>query len=207
MALLSPQTGSIIESPGGNDRTGTAISTNIVIKVGPNAVGAVQEMSISENRTITSIDEIGTDGHIDSVPTKSTDISGTCKRIRYDRLRITEAFSRGFVHVASQRIPFDIVIIDKWNGDGANSIITTIKNVWIEKLDVSYNSENWIIADNMSWKAESISSVINGQNPAAQGGERNLQLQVDAIEQQTDTGKRRGSLDAPGLLQAIFSNF
>ena len=207
MVLLTPQTGSIIESPTGQDRTGTGISTNIVIKVGPNAVGAIQDMTINENRTITMIDEVGTDGHIDSVPTKSTDISGTCKRIRFDRLRIAEAFSRGFVHVASQRIPFDIVVIDKWNGDGANAIVTTIKNVWIERLDVTYNAENWIISENMSWKAEAISSVINGQNQAAQGGERNLQLQIDSIEQQTDIGKRRGSLDAPGLLQAIFANF
>ena len=71
-------TGSILVNPQtGNDRTGTAISTNILIKVGPLAVGAVQQMTVSEDRRVAMVDELGTDGHIDSVPNQSTNISGT----------------------------------------------------------------------------------------------------------------------------------
>jgi len=208
MALLTPQTGSIIENPNGSNRTGTALSTNIVIRVGPNAVGAVQSLSVTEERSIIMIDEVGTDGHIDSAPQRSTNITGSCNRIRFDRLRVSEAFSRGFLHAHAQRIPFDIDIYDKWNGDGNSMIVTTIKNVWISNISYDYRSENFIIADTMQWQAEAISSSINGAS-AAVGGARNLVLQTDTlgIEQQADRGQRRGSLDAPGLINAVFANF
>jgi hypothetical protein len=204
MVLLTPQTGSILEGPNGQDRTGTAISTNIVIQVNNTPVGAVQTLSIREQRTITMIDEVGTDGHIDSVPTKSTDISGECRRTRYDLLRVGPAFSRDFFHVASQRIPFDIVIIDKWNGDGSNAIITTVKNVWIQSIGYAYQADNWLIIDDMSWVAEAISSTLNG-GLAATSGPRGFALQNDPNEQNTDQGMNRGSLSAPGLISEFFS--
>ena len=205
MALLGLQTGSVIEN-NGRDATFTGISTNIVIKVGAYAVGAIQSISITEQRNITMVDEVGTDGHIDSVPTKSTDISGSCRRIRFDRLRISEAFGRDFLHVKSQRIPFDIDIYDNWNGNGNNAIITTIKNVWIEQIQYEYAAENWIIADNMNWKAETIYSTLNG-GPAATGGVIGSQiLQLNATEQSADIGSLRGSLAVPGLITDFFSN-
>src|SRR5580692_4449375 len=114
-----PQTGSILNlgDAFGTNTTDTAISTNILIAVrtptGYQPVGAVQSMAISEKRSIKMIDEVGTDGHIDSVPNQSTNITGTCQRIRFDRLRVAEAFSRGFIHAASQVYPFDIVVMDK----------------------------------------------------------------------------------------------
>jgi hypothetical protein len=205
LATGYPYTGSIIEGPNGQDRTGTAISTNIVIQVNNTAVGAIQTLSVREQRTITMIDEVGTDGHIDSVPTKSTDISGECRRIRYDLLRVGPAFSRDFFHVASQRIPFDIVIQDRWNGDGSNAIITTIKNVWIQSIGYAYNADNWLIIDDMSWVAEDIFSTLNG-GLAATSGPRGFTLQQDTIEQATDQGSFRGSLSAPGLINEFFSN-
>lgn len=209
MALISSQTGSILENPNGSNRTGTALSTFIVLRVGPNPVGAVQSIEINEERQVTPIDEVGTDGHIDSAPTRSTNISGTCRRIRYDRLRIAEAFSRGFLHAKSQRIPFNIDIFDKWNGDNENMIVTTIKNVWITNISYSYAANDWIITDNMSWMAEDISSTIQGTGNAATGGARGLILQTDTagIEQQTDRGQRRGALDAPGLINSVFGGF
>lgn len=211
MAILTPQTQSIIEGPGGSNRTGTQISPMIVLRVGPNPVGAVQSMTINETRNVQAIDEVGTDGHIDSAPTKSTDISGSCRRVRYDRLRISEAFSRGFVHVKSQRIPFDIDIYDKWNGDNENMIVTTIKNVWITGINYTYSADNWIVIDDMNWMAEDISSSLGGDGVrvAATGGARGLILQTDTagIEAQTDRGQRRGALDAADLINAAFSNF
>lgn len=210
MAILTPQTGSIIENLNGSNRTGTAISPMVVIRVGINPIGAIQELSITERRTVNTVDEVGTDGHIDSVPTKSTDISGSCRRVRYDRLRIAEAFSRGFVHAKSQRVPFDIDIYDKWNGDNENMIVTTIKNVWITDLSYKFSADNWIVVDDMNWVAEDISSSLagDGVRNAATGGARGLILQTDTagIEGQTDRGQRRGALDAPGLINSIFGS-
>ena len=84
-------------------------------------------------------------------------------------------------------------------------IVTTIKNVWITGIDYAYAADNFLITDNMSWMAEDISSTIQGAN-AATGGARGLILQTDSdgIEQQTDRGLRRGALDAPGLINAVF---
>ena len=96
---VAPNTNSIITADGGLNRTGTAVSTNIIIEVDGNEVGAIQRMSFREEREVTAIDEVGTDGHIDSVPSRSTNISGSCERIRFDNLRVAPAFSRGFIHV------------------------------------------------------------------------------------------------------------
>jgi hypothetical protein len=202
-------TGSTLAYTSGNNKTSTSLSTNIIIMVGNSAVGAVQTLNISEKRVIKQIDEIGTDGHVDSIPHGSTNITGTCTRIRFDRLRIAEAFSRGFIHAASQAYPFDIVIIDKQSGRSENQISTVIKNVWINSLDVAYSASEWVITDNMGWEAETIYSHLNnGSNPVAIGGERGITHatitsgNIVNIEQAVDTGAngRRGSLDAGGLI-------
>jgi hypothetical protein len=206
MAILTPKTGSIIDGINGRDRTGTSLSTSIVIKVGSTPVGAIQSINITETRPLVMIDELGTDGHIDSTPKAATDIAGTCTRIRYDRLRMSEAFSRGYLHVSSQRIPFDIDIYDTSNGDGSSAIITTVRNVWIASIGYQLEAGNFIITDTMSFQAESIYSTLNGGN-AAVGGERGSNiLQINSIERQTDVGQRRGALDAPGLITDYFSN-
>lgn len=205
----APNTNSTLSFPGGQNKTSTAISTNIIITVrnsnGVNIpVGAVQSMAIDETRSIKMIDEVGTDGHIDSVPNQSTNIKGTCQRVRFDRLRVAEAFSRGFVHVASQAYPFDIVIFDKQKLATGLQISTVIKNVWIAGISYTYQVSDWVITDNMTWEAEQIFSILNNgsSTPVAQGGELGLAFSNIPIERQTDTGTngRRGSLDAPGLI-------
>lgn len=208
------------------NKTSTAISTNIIIMVNNTAVGAIQSMAISEKRGIKMIDEVGTDGHIDSVPNVSTNITGTCQRVRFDRLRIAEAFSRGFVHVASQVYPFDIVILDKQKRAQGSQISTVIKNVWISGIDYTYQANDWVITDSMTWEAETIFSVLGGGSspfgsggtPVAQGGERGDVQHVinfgytngdtSNIEQLVDTGSggRRGSLDAAGLIDIVGSS-
>lgn len=187
--------------------TKTSLSTMIIIKVGDNAVGAIQKLSVDESREIRMIDEVGTDGHIDSAPVKSSDIKGSCERIRFDRMRMSEAFSRGFLHVKSQRVPFDIQIIDTMGGDEQSgiAIVTIIENVWITGISYSYDAGNWIITDSMQWQAESIRSYMSGnsQTSAAQQGTRTLSnVPWDVYEIAADVGMRRGAMDAPDILNA-----
>jgi len=204
--MAYPRTGSLLTSSKGNNNTGVALSTQILIKVGDVAVGAIQSLSITEARNISMVNELGTDGSIDSAPTGSTVISGSCTRIRFDRLRATEAFGRDFLHIHSQRIPFDISIFDFWQGDGADVITTTIKNVWIDNITYSYSQDNWIITDTFQWKAETMYSTLNG-GPAATGGARGgAILSLNAIERAADIGQRRGSMDASGLINDYFLN-
>lgn len=207
-------TNSTLSMPDGTNKTSVALSTQIIILVGNTPVGAVQELSVNESRPIAKIREIGSDGFIDSAPHDSTDIKGTCRRVRFDRLRITEAFSRGFLHASAQAYPFDIVILDKQKQDVSTQISTVIKNVWISGLSYSYQAQDWVITDTMNWEAESIFSILNGGsspiaggNPAAVGGELGIRhatvnMAVANIEQVVDTGSlgRRGSMDNAGLI-------
>jgi hypothetical protein len=194
-------------SSDGQNKTFTSVSTNIIIKVGANPVGAITSLSINENRPIAMIDEVGTDGHIDSVPKSATNITGDCKRTRFDNLRIAAAFSRGFIHVASQRVPFDIHIIDTFAGSDPGSMLTTvIKSVWISKINYTYSASDFIIVEDMSWEAERIYSTIGSGNAVTTvAGGRNLILPgtPNEFERQTDRGGRIGSLDASGLLLEI----
>lgn len=215
-----PQTGSLLNL-GDNfatNTTNTAISTNILLAVrtpsGYQPIGAVQSMAISEKRAIKMIDEVGTDGHIDSVPNQSTNITGTCQRVRFQKLRVAEAFDRGFLHVAAQAYPFDIVIFDKQKFQVNAQVTTIIKNVWISGIDYTYQVSDWVITDSMTWEAEQIYSMVNG-GPAAVGGQDNLYKPFGGasnptwIESQTDMGAggRRGSLDAAGLIDLGSSQY
>lgn len=204
--VLQKNTPSTIEAPGGQNKTSVSLSTNIIIYVNGKAVGAVQSLKIGEKRSVKMIDELGTDGHIDSAPTKSADVSGSCDRVRFDRLRIAEAFGRGFVHVKSQRYPFDIKIIDKSKADESNWVTTTIKNVWITGIDYTYSADNWIITDNMTWEAETIYSVIGNGDPVAKGGEIGQQYYINRAEQASDKGIRRGAMDVSGLIDLLTSD-
>lgn len=204
--VLQKNTPSTIEAPGGQNKTSVSLSTNIIIYVNGKAVGAVQSLKIGEKRSVKMIDELGTDGHIDSAPTKSADVSGSCDRVRFDRLRIAEAFGRGFVHVKSQRYPFDIKIIDKSKADESNWVTTTIKNVWILGIDYTYSADNWIITDSMTWEAETIYSVIGNGDPVAKGGEIGQQYYINRAEQASDKGIRRGAMDVSGLIDLLTSD-
>lgn len=192
----------------GNNRTATHLSTNIIIKAGPYVVGAVQKLDITEGRSVKMIDEVGTDGHIDSAPIKSTDIKGSCERIRFDRQRIAEAFARPYVHTHAQRIPFDIEIHDIFaDSDINNAIVTVIKNIWITEIRYSYTSDNWVISDSMTFEAEGISSILANKNVVtgvANGQEGNIVL--NQFEQEADRGVFRGALDAAGVLNAFISD-
>lgn len=194
-----PNTGSTLYS----NRTGVSLSTQVIIYADGIPVGAVTKLSVTESRGIQMIHEVGTDGNIDSAPNSPVKISGNCTRTRFDRMRIAEAFRRGFIHVQSQRVPFDIQIFDRWNGDGNNQIITTIHNVWINNISYDYGSDNYIMVDTMGWEAETIFSTLANGN-AATGGERGVPIFIDPYEREADRGGRRGALDAPGLLVASF---
>ena len=206
MPTLQPlNTGSLINSAQGNDTTRTALSTFIVVKVGGIPVGALQTLSIQQVRQITPIDEIGTDGSIDSSPIQSTRITGSVKRLRYDLAYLTTAFSRDYLNIAAARIPFDIDIFDNWNGSGSSSVITTLKNVWFNQLSVSFTKDNWLITEDANFMAEQIYSSQNGNPASLFLGARGTPTQQNSIELATDTGAYRGSLNIGGLIDDFFT--
>ena len=192
-------------------RTATHLSTNIYIAVNGIQVGAVQTLKVSEERGLKMIDEVGTDGHIDSAPNVSTKISGSCNRVRFDGQRIAEAFMRGFVHVHAQRIPFDITIHDNFQGSDDDSIVvTTIRNVWLSNISYTYQVSDFVIIEDMTWQAEAIETWRAGSpGVSIVGNKNNRGIPMEGasapnpFEQSADAGEYRGALDAPGLLDAF----
>lgn len=189
-------------SSGNNNTTSVDLSTNIIIKVGNVRVGAIKTISVNETREIAMITELGHDGVIDSVPKSHTMISGRITRIRFDKLRLFEAFGRGFVHLKSQRYPFDIEIIDRNENDDSNKIITTVKNVWFSSLNYTLSDSDWIIAEDSDYKAETIFSTKNGGNVAT-GGKINVPYYTNIVERVVDSGDIRGSMSAGDLINLL----
>lgn len=206
--MATRNTGTSLTDSAGNNATFTHLSTNIIVKVNGQSVGAIKSLDINESRSIALIAEVGTDGIIDSTPNRSTEISGSCSRTRFARMRIAEAFQQGFVHVHAQRIPFDIEIQDIFaDPDPGNAIITTLKNVWIQEIRTKYNAEDFVIVDDMTWKCERIYSVLNNKNVvSATASGRNVPIIIDQFSAQADRGLYSGSLDAAGLLNAFISD-
>jgi hypothetical protein len=213
--MVSPlKTGSTLEFPSSSgtsttningNKTSTALATNIIIKVDEVPVGAVQTLQIQETRGIRMIDEVGTDGHIDSAPNTSTKITGTCTRIRFDRLRIAAAFNRSFMHASSQIYPFDIHIIDTQKRNKDSYITTVIRNVWINNISYTYDASNWIITDSMGFEAETIFSMISGNKSSVldQSERSDLTARSDLwwkYEVDADTGVKRGTMDVSGII-------
>lgn len=103
-----PDSGSLID---GNINTG--LSTQFLVKVGNTAVGAIQQIVVRQNRDMNIWEEIGNDGIIEIHPKGATKIELDVNRVVFDGMRLPEAFSRGFINIQSQRIPFDILLIDR----------------------------------------------------------------------------------------------
>lgn len=198
-----PRTGSNLEST-----IHTSLSTQIVIYVNGEPVGAVQSFGETQQRTIKPITEVGTDGLIELVPSAATRVSLTLRRVAFDGLSITEAFARGFRNIAAQRIPFDIVVVDQFSGTGDDSIVTTYHNCFFERIGKTYSSDDYVIIEEGSVQVEYVYSQRGVDAVALSqgvGGGRQLDgTQIDEVELMADSGQRRGSLDFPGLISAAF---
>lgn len=196
-----PKTGSTLQS-----NISAGLSTQIVVKVGSDTVGALQGLDVRQNRPLTRLVELGLDGTLEIVPTQRTEVTLNVRRIVFDRLRIAEAFERGYVNIKSQRLPFDILVIDQTGGDGDLAITHHYVNCWFQDISTPYSAENYIITETATIWAEDVSSRLGASSNAAQGGARDMKPQIEQIERDADIGGRRGTLDAPGLITAAFSS-
>ena len=124
-------------------------------------------------------------------------------------LSVTEAFSRGWRNITSQRIPFDIVVIDSFAGDDfENAIVTTYHNCWFTSASRTFSSDNYVITENANMDCEFVSTTRGGgplsDSTTQNGRDISASTQRDAVEAAADTGSRRGSLDFPGIINAAY---
>ena len=203
-----PNTGTIFDNPDNGSKTRAALSTQIVVYVEGEPVGAIQSLDETQNRPVKSIQEVGTDGIIEIIPNGAATIQLTVKRVVFDGLSLPEAFSRGYRNIHAQRIPFDIVVIDKFTGDGDNAVVTTYHNCFFKSLSKSYSADQYMITESAGVEAEFMSTTRAGgpvaDSQGVNGGREIPGRQVDSVEQSADTGTRRGPLDFAGLISAAY---
>jgi len=191
-------------------RTRTGLSTQIVIMVNGEPIGAVQQFQITQSRQNKRIAEVGTDGFIEIVPSTQTTVSLTINRIVYDGLSVTQAFGRSFVHLQSQRIPFDIVVVDKFFGDAEEEkMVTVFRNCWFNNIGKSYQSSDYVIQENASVDVETVYTTRNGEpvgNTTGFGQREIPGVDIDqsGAEFAADSGERRGAMDFPGIIRAAY---
>lgn len=192
----------------------TGLSTQIIVKVGTETVGAIQTLTITQARGVERVKEVGLDGVLELVPNNATTYEIAVTRVVFDRLRLPEAFARGFINIKSQLVPFDIEIIDRTNGENDGAITHKLVNCWFTNYRPSYKSDNYIITEDATIYCEDMISTVGGSEAnAAQGGSRGINFQVNERERATDRGSGgsgggggfRGTLDVADLINQTFS--
>jgi len=207
---LYPNTGTLFDG----QRTNSGLSTQIIVKVNNTAVGALQNFTVNQARPLKRINEIGTDGNIEIVPQSSPTYDLNITRIVFDQLRVSEAFSRAFRFIGAQRIPFDIEVFDMQatpvdDPSGSNLVVMTFKNCWFTSMSTPYGVDDYTVLETATIWAET-AFVSNPGIALNENGipdnRRGLIPQVaqEGIENSTNTGNRRGSLDAAGILNSLF---
>lgn len=213
-----PATKTIFDKPGDpiQGSTRSSLSTQIIVYVNDQPVGAIQSFQETQQRTNKKLQEVGTDGIIEIVPQSAANITLTVNRIVFDGLSLPEAFSRGFKNIHAQRMPFDIKVVDKFaGGSDDQKTITTYHNCWFSQLGKSYTVQDYTIQENANIDCEFVSCIRGGVSVAetqGTGGGRQLPFQKDSqtngdgvgIEQVVDTGGRRGGMDFPGIINAAY---
>jgi len=195
----------------------TGLSTQVIIEVNNQPVGAIQSFKPQQQRAISGVAEVGTDGFIEKIPHKATEIKIEIQRVMFDRLRLPAAFARQFVNISAQRVPFDVRLFDKGNvlpdnaeadGDvGASNtgvISHVYKNCWFTNFSTTYSASDYIVMESATISCEFVRS-FQGQNQSViDGGLRGIIPDSSGgnIELLADLG-RRGSLDAAGLNQIL----
>jgi hypothetical protein len=197
-------------------RTASGLSTQIIVKINNHPVGALQNLTVNQNRPLMRVHEIGTDGVIEIVPMAPTTIDLTINRLVFDQLRLPEAFSRGFRFIAAQRMPFDIEIYDVSSSSlpaaGSNApnisgaVVMVYKNCWFQAYSTPYTADNYLITETATVWAET-ANLTAPVTPGIPVNAFGIQAQTDAtgIEDSVNHGKRLGAMDASGLWKSVFS--
>jgi len=95
----------------------THLSTKIHVIVDEKIIGTINTLNVEETRNLV---------------TRQPQYCIKADRIRFDKMRVEEAFSRGVCNVKSQRTPFQIEIHNEFKPGG--KVTTYIENAWVERI-------------------------------------------------------------------------
>ena len=196
-----PSSGSTIDR-----RIRSGLSTQITVFVndangGIEPVGAIQSLTVTENNTLKRIGETRSGRTVEIIPQGPDMITLNVRRMIFDNLRLIHALGRGYTHIRSQRVPFDIAVFDKthtgqvWPQSHAPSLTmmqTWYRRCWFSSLNVDYRAQEYLITENATLECEYIEEI----HPiTSEDNERGLQLNIDHVEQSYDEGLAPGGLD------------
>lgn len=188
--MTFPSSGSLL-----NNKISSGLSTQITVKVGGTTIGAIQQLVINQNRDVHRWQEIGTEGIVEIHPKGAAVINLQVTRVVFDDLRMTEAFSRGFINLQAQRIPFDIQLIDKSGADTySNTIVHVFNNCWFTAYSPTFRADNFIISETATIACEYVTTHRNAMS-AVFGGLRGIGFDYDTVERSTDVNGQRGRLE------------
>lgn len=201
-----PRTGSNVD---GSMKAGLSTHILIAVDVGGGvqlAVGAVQSMSVTENRNIRKLGEIGTQGFVENLPSGNTVIDINMTRVVFDAYNITRALGRGYKSIGSQRIPFNVYVIDRTHstrigisdiGSGGLGgfirppITQVYHNCWFTSKVSTYNAGAYQITEQATLGCQWHEDVFGTRHG---DGERRIEYIGDSIEQAIDEGIPFGAL-------------
>lgn len=139
----------------------TTLSTQIIITSQHTGgayypVGAIKSFNVVQNRNI--INEIQDDGSVALSPGQ-TEIIINVERTIFDCLSLPEAFGCGFIHIQSQRFPFNIQVIstDILNGK-TFGVTTTYHNCWFSNMSTPIKADNYMIVEHATIWCEFITA-------------------------------------------------
>jgi len=194
-----PATGSTIDR-----RIRTGLSPFILVRVGGEAVGAIQSLTANEQRGVVRVQELGTDGVIELTPNAPAQVSLQVQRLVFDNLRLPPAFKRGFAHIQAQRLPFDVAVYDRTHGSCSNigNQVIIYRNCYFESYSTTYASNNYQITENATIAAQYVENLLP---ETADSNERGLQPDMHRIENEANLGIRLGTLDYPDLIDEFWT--
>jgi hypothetical protein len=137
---------------------------------------------------------------LEIIPNKATEYTVRIDRIVFDKMRLPEAFTRGFINIKSQMIPFDILIVDQ-NSDPLNPVTHTLVNCWFTTYSPKYEASAFIISESADVWCEDIrttgASYPNELEPEKHKEEKEIDGSVT----------RRGSMDTIGIFDITTKAF
>jgi hypothetical protein len=129
----------------------THLSTKILVLVDGKVVGTINRLNVEETEYFV---------------TRQNHYNIKADRITFDKMRISEAFSRGYCHAKAQRKPLQIEVSDQLNQ--GERVTTHIQNAWVEKIggggayDKGIDIGDSILVHDVRMQCEDVWSDLNG---------------------------------------------
>jgi hypothetical protein len=114
-------------------------TTNILVLVNEKPIGAIETLTLKESRGNHRLE---------------------ISRMRMAKERLAETFEKANFHVAAQKYPVHIVVME----DKVETLRAT--NVWLSGIATAYTTDEWILSEGVEAECEFITGIKTYQSSA-----------------------------------------